>query len=198
MHTIRIIIGSTRPKRVGPAVAQWIEEIARPLVEAAGDIQLEVTDLKELGLPFLDEPSPPVFGRYTQPHTLAWADTVAATDGFIFVAPEYNHSYSAVLKNAIDFLNREWHHKPVAFVAYGGHAGGTRATEHLRSVVGELRMYDLSEMVLIPHYWEYLNADGGFGPPDAQRQAAEALVAQIIHWTRVMRRGREELARAPQ
>lgn len=194
MVTIRMIIGSTRPERAGVRIADWVAGIARPLIEAAGDVKLETTDLKQLALPFFDEPVPPIFGKYSQPHTLAWADTVASSDGFIFIAPEYNHSYSAVLKNALDFVYREWHHKPCAFVAYGGHAGGTRATEHLRSIVGELRMYDLGEMVLIPHYWEHFGEDGAFAPPEQHTRAAEALVRAMIHWTRVLSHGRNELA----
>lgn len=192
MHTVRIIIGSTRPGRAGAAVGSWIEAIARQHAAAAGDMDVAVTDLLELDLPFFDEGTPPIFGRYAQPHTKAWAEVVDGSDGFIFLAPEYNHSYSAVLKNALDFVYREWHHKPAAFVAYGGHAGGTRATEHLRSVLGELRIYDLGEMVLVPHYWDYLK-DGVFAPPANVNESAEAMVKQVMHWTRVMAEGRAQL-----
>jgi NAD(P)H-dependent FMN reductase len=193
MHTIRIVLGSTRPERVSPRIAEWFEVSLRRAAEQAGDVTVETTDLKELALPFFDEPSPPIFGTYTHAHTRAWAETVDATDGFVFIAPEYNHSYSAVLKNALDFLNREWHHKPVGFVSYGGHAGGTRATEHLRSIVGELRMYDIGEMVLVPHYWDYLTAEGAFAPPAEYAAAAEAMAGQLVYWTRVMRAAREGL-----
>jgi NAD(P)H-dependent FMN reductase len=190
MKTIRMIIGSTRPERVSPAVARWIGERLRAGAEDAGDIAVEETDLKELALPFFDEPSPPIFGRYIRPHTKAWAETVRSSDGFLFITPEYNHGYSAVLKNALDYLYAEWHHKPVAFVSYGGDGGGTRAVEQLRAVVGELRMYDLGEMVRIPEYWNYLGEDGSLNPPQRYADAAEATVNALVHWTRVMAAGR--------
>lgn len=192
MHTVRIVVGSSRPGRASIVIGNWIAAIAREMATRAGDIDLVVTDLKELDLPFFDEEVPPIFGRYAHEHTKAWAATVAATDAFVFIAPEYNHSYSAILKNAIDFLNREWYHKPAAFVSYGGNAGGTRATEHLRAITGELRMYDLGDMVLIPYYWDYLN-EGVFAPPERIEESARAMLDQLFHWTRVMAEGRRKL-----
>ncbi|HEX7045359.1 MAG TPA: NAD(P)H-dependent oxidoreductase, partial [Burkholderiales bacterium] len=95
MIRIAIILGSTRPNRNGEAVARWVHGIAAKRKDA----QFELVDLKELDLPLLDEPVPPSRGKYSQPHTRAWAAKIASFDAFVFVTPEYNHGPSAALKN---------------------------------------------------------------------------------------------------
>ena len=119
MIDVAIIVGSTRPGRRAEVVARWIFEIARKRSDAG----FEVVDLADFNLPHLDEPMPPSLGKYTQPHTSAWAAKIASFDAFVFVTPEYNHAPSGVLKNAIDFLYREWNNKAAAFVGYGGGGG---------------------------------------------------------------------------
>jgi NAD(P)H-dependent FMN reductase len=105
--------------------------------EKTGKFEIDFVDLKELALPFMDEPAHPRFKQYTQPHTIAWSERVETAEAFIFVTPEYNYSYSPALKNAIDFLNQEWWRKPVGFVSYGGVSGGTRGMAALLpSLVG--------------------------------------------------------------
>src|SRR6266403_2398972 len=131
MLRIAIIIGSTRPGRNGEAVGKWVYEIAQKRSGA----EFELVDLKDFNLPLLDEPMPPIMGQYSKPHTKAWAAKIATFDGFVFVTPEYNHSTSGALKNAIDFLFREWHDKAAAFVGYGS-VGGARAVEQVRMVMG--------------------------------------------------------------
>jgi NAD(P)H-dependent FMN reductase len=125
---IGIIVGSTRPGRHARAVADWVlgQTSGRP---GAG---YEIIDLADYPLPHLDEPMPPSYGQYQHDHTKAWASTIGGYDGFIFVTPEYNHSTSGVLKNAIDYLYAEWNNKAAAFVSYGS-LGGARAIEHLRA-----------------------------------------------------------------
>src|SRR5262245_38676391 len=135
MTKIGIILGSTRPGRNGEAVAKWVLDVAKQRTDA----QFELIDLLDFNLPHLDEAVPPSMGQYSQPHTQEWARTIAAYDGFIIVTPEYNHSTSGALKNAIDFLFAEWNNKAVGFVSYGS-LGGTRAVEHLRLVAAELMM----------------------------------------------------------
>src|SRR6202030_4777921 len=112
MLKIAIIIGSTRPGRNGQAVAKWVYEIARK----RSDAEFELVDIKDFNLPLLDEPVPAAMGQYSQPHTNAWAAKIEQFDAFVFVTPEYNHGPSAALKNAIDFLHREWNNKAVGFV----------------------------------------------------------------------------------
>nr|MDQ3007964.1 NAD(P)H-dependent oxidoreductase [bacterium] len=131
MITIKIIIGSTRPNRFGPQPAKWIYELAQQEVDK-DKVRFEVVDLADINLPLLDEPIPPSQGKYTKDHTKAWSKIVDSADGYILVTPEYNHSTSAALKNALDFVSREWSYKPVSLVGYGATGGGLRAVEHLR------------------------------------------------------------------
>ncbi len=113
---IAIIIGSTRPGRNGEAVAKWVCEIAQRRTDA----EFELVDIKDFNLPLLDEPVPPIMGQYSKPHTKAWAARIGSFDGYVFVTPEYNHGVPGALKNAIDFLFREWNDKAAGFVSYGG------------------------------------------------------------------------------
>src|SRR4026207_215391 len=135
---ISIISGSTRPGRNGEAVAKWVYEIAKKRTDA----EFELVDIKDFNLPLLDEPVPPSRGQYSKDHTKTWAAKIDSFDGFIFVTPEYNHGISGALKNAIDFLFREWNNKAAGFVGYGS-AGGVRAVESLRLVMGELMVADV-------------------------------------------------------
>ena len=113
--SIAVILGSTRPGRNGKPVADWVMDKAAARTTA----QYDLVDLLDHPLPHLDEALPPGMGQYAGEHTKAWAATIAPYDGFIFVTPEYNHSTSGVLKNAIDYLSAEWNNKAAAFVSYG-------------------------------------------------------------------------------
>src|SRR4051794_38807379 len=115
MIRVAIIIGSTRPNRNGEAVAKWVFEQARKRTDA----EFELVDLKDYNLPLLDEPIPPSQGKYSKEHTKVWAAKIASFDAFIFVTPEYNHGPSGALKNALDFLYKEWNNKAAGFVGYG-------------------------------------------------------------------------------
>ncbi|MGO3254517.1 MULTISPECIES: NADPH-dependent FMN reductase [Micrococcales] len=141
---IGIIVGSTRPGRKAELVARWVHEVAT----RRNDARFEVLDIADFGLPLLDEPMPPMSGQVNHPHTNAWAAAVDACDGFVFVTPEYNHSTSAALKNAIDFLFAEWNDKACGFVSYGVD-GGVRAVEHLRAIVGEVKLADVRNQVAL-------------------------------------------------
>ena len=142
---LRIIIGSTRPGRVGPAVAGWIAERARE----HGGFDVQVTDLAALNLPILDEPNHPRLHQYVHQHTKDWSALVEGSDAFIFVTPEYNYAFNAALKNAIDYLHGEWQHKPAGIVSYGGVAAGTRAAQMLKQVITTLRVMPVPEAVRI-------------------------------------------------
>jgi NAD(P)H-dependent FMN reductase len=111
---IAIILGSTRPGRNGKAVADWV------LATASGrpGADYDLIDLADHPLRHMDEAIPPTLGQYTGEHTKAWAATIAPYDGFVLVTPEYNHSTSCVLKNAIDCLYAEWNNKAAAFVMF--------------------------------------------------------------------------------
>ncbi|WP_018681197.1 NADPH-dependent FMN reductase [Actinokineospora enzanensis] len=177
MTRIGIILGSTRPNRNGEQVAHWVRDIA----QRRGDAEFELVDLRDYPLPHLDEPIPPSLGQYQNEHTKAWAATIASFDGFVIVTPEYNHSTSGVLKNAIDFLFKEWNNKAVGFVSYGS-VGGARAVEHLRLIAGELQMADVRQQVALSLMTEFENFSV-FKPGDYNLPALTTLLDQVIAWS---------------
>lgn len=190
MPKIKILTGSVRPGRFNIQPATWIYNIAK----SRGDTDVELVDLQEINLPFLDEPETPSTGRYTKEHTKKWSEKIKAADGFIFVTPEYNHSVSPVLKNAIDYLFFEWHYKPIGFVSYGSLAGGSRAAEHLRLISAEVKMYDLREQILLPNYWDNLSEKGEYQFNDRDEKSANALLDNLIFWAQEMKSARDKLS----
>lgn len=183
MPNLMVVIASTRPTRVGMAVGRWF--VDRATEHPAFDVDL--VDLAELDLPFMDEPEHPRFARYVHDHTRRWSARVKAADAFVFVTPEYNHGYNAPLKNAIDFLHHEWEYKPVGFVSYGGVAAGTRAVQQLKPVVAVLRMTPLSDAVYIPFVQQHLNQDRQFQPSDELETAATALLDALERYEAALR-----------
>lgn len=176
MLKLAVIIGSTRPGRNGAAVAQWVYDIARQRADA----EVELVDIADFNLPLLDEPVPPSMGQYSQPHTKAWAAKIASFDAFVFVTPEYNHSTSGALKNALDYLFAEWNNKACGFVAYGS-AGGVRAVEHLRLIAGELQMADVRNQVMLSLRNDFENFSV-FKPAEHQVKAVHGVLDQVIAW----------------
>jgi NAD(P)H-dependent FMN reductase len=177
MTRIAIILGSTRPGRNGEAVARWAYEIA----SKRDDAEFELVDLADYPLPHLDEPMPAASGQYSQEHTKRWSATIASFDGYVFVTPEYNHSTSGVLKNAIDYLSREWRDKAAGFVSYGS-AGGTRAAEHLRLIMGELQVADVRNQVALSLRTDFENYSR-FNPAAHHEGALTAMLDQVIAWS---------------
>jgi NAD(P)H-dependent FMN reductase len=177
MTKIGIILGSTRPGRNGAQVAEWVYEQAQRRTEA----EFELVDLLDYPLPHLDEPIPPSLGQYQNDHTKSWAAKIASLDGFVIVTPEYNHSTSGVLKNAIDYLYAEWNNKAAGFVSYGA-VGGARAAEHLRLVAGELQMADVRQQVALSLITEFENYSV-FKPGDYNVAALNTLLDQVIAWS---------------
>jgi NAD(P)H-dependent FMN reductase len=173
--TLQIVIASTRPGRVGLPVGSWFDARAR----AHGAFDVDLVDLAELGLPFMDEPNHPRLRQYTHKHTKDWSARVQAADAFAFVMPEYNHAFNAPLKNAIDFLHVEWAYKPVGLVSYGGIAAGTRAVQLLKPVLLVLKMMPLSEAVSIPFVAKFVDDEGVFQPDDVLEQAADAMLGEL-------------------
>lgn len=173
---IAIILGSTRPGRNGKAVADWV------LAQAAGrdGADYELVDLADYPLPHLDEAMPPSFGAYANEHTKAWAAKIASYDGYIFVTPEYNHSTSGVLKNAIDYLYAEWNNKAAAFVSYGS-LGGARAIEHLRGIASELQIAHVRTQLSFSLFTDFENFST-FNPGPQHTDGATALFDQLESW----------------
>jgi NAD(P)H-dependent FMN reductase len=181
MNKIAIIIGSTRPNRNGEAVAKWTYEIAQKQDNA----EYELVDIKDYDLPLLDEPIPPSKGNYSQPHTLRWSAKIDSFDGFVFVVPEYNHGINGALKNAIDFLYKEWNNKAAGFVSYGS-MGGVRAVEHLRSVMGELKIADVQAQVMLSLHTDFIKMSE-FKPDAKHEKEVIRLLDQVIEWSNVMK-----------
>ena len=177
-HVLRIIVGSTRPGRVGPSVAAWITERA---IEHGG-FDVQVTDLAELNLPMLDEPNHPRLRQYTHQHTKDWSALVEGSDAFIFVTPEYNYGFNAALKNAIDYLFHEWHNKPAGIVSYGGIAAGTRATQMLKQVLTALKIMPVPEAVNIPFVAQHLDEDKRFKSTELIDASATAMLDEVLRW----------------
>ena len=176
MIKLAIIIGSTRPGRKAEAVARWVHDIAKQRTDA----EFELVDLEEAKLPLLDEPVPPSMGQYSQPHTKAWAAKIDPFDGFVFVTPEYNHAIPGALKNAIDFLYKEWNNKAAGFVAYGS-AGGTRAVEQLRLVMGELQIADVRAQVALSLATDFENYKV-FKPQAFHEKNVTTMLDQLVAW----------------
>src|ERR1700761_6091627 len=173
--TLLIIVASTRPGRVGLPVAEWFE--ARALGQ--GDFDIDLADLKEIDLPFFDEPKHPRLQEYEHQHTKDWSARVAAADAVVIVTPEYNYGLPAPLKNALDFLSLEWNYKPVGFVSYGGVSAGTRAAQMIKQVVTTLKMMPLFESVSIPFVSHFIGEGGEFTPNDVMEKAADAMLAEL-------------------
>ncbi|MFF2052991.1 NADPH-dependent FMN reductase [Leifsonia sp. NPDC058194] len=176
MTKIAIIIGSTRPGRNGEAVARWVYEHA---AKRAG-VEYELVDLAEWNLPHLDEAIPAAAGQYANEHTKAWAAKIAEFDGYLFVTPEYNHSTSGALKNAIDYVGAEWYNKAAGFVSYGVF-GGARAVEHLRLVLSQLQVATVSAFVGLSLAHDFEN--WSLKPTAQQEAGLTPLFEQLESWS---------------
>jgi NAD(P)H-dependent FMN reductase len=181
MIKVAIVIGSTRPGRNGESVARWVYEIAAK----RSDTEFELVDIKDYNLPLLDEPVPPSMGQYSQAHTKLWAAKIDSFDAFVFVTPEYNHAPSAALKNAIDFLYREWNNKAAGFVGYGS-AGGTRAVEQLRLIMAEVQVATVRAQVMLSLYTDF-EKFSTFKPGPHQEAAVNSMLNQVIAWGGAMK-----------
>ncbi|MEV0774367.1 NADPH-dependent FMN reductase [Streptomyces sp. NPDC050433] len=178
---IAIILGSTRPGRNGEAVAKWAEKIAAQ----RGDAEFELVDIADFKLPHLDEVVPASAGQYEHDHTRAWAEKIASFDGYLFVTPEYNHSTSGALKNAIDFLYGEWNNKAAGFISYGS-VGGARAVEHLRLIMSELQVATVRSQVALSLFTDFENYSS-FTPGDHQKAVLDTTLDQLVSWSKALR-----------
>ncbi|MFI5925964.1 NADPH-dependent FMN reductase [Micromonospora sp. NPDC051543] len=177
--TVAVLVGSVRHPRVGRSIADWF--VAHGSRRA--DLELDLVDLAEVALPFADTPPG---GNSTSPISAR----LAAADGFVVVTPEYNHSFPAALKNAIDWHYREWARKPVAFVSYGASSGGIRAVEQLRLVFAEVQAATTRSGVVLRAPWERLDVDGRLVDDEPLRQAADATLSELAWWAEALRTAR--------
>jgi len=182
---IKVILGSTRAQRFGEQPAAWITEKAK-----AKGFDAELLDLRDYPLPFFEEPVSPSMKKepYANPIVAAWTAKIAEADGFIFTVAEYNHGYTAVLKNAIDYVSQEWNKKPVAFVAYGS-VGGARAADQLRPVTTELQMVPIKTAVHMMAPWTMLDAAGKMDFSSFEG-SADAMLTQLAWWAAALKEAR--------
>jgi NAD(P)H-dependent FMN reductase len=174
---LQVIIGSTRPGRVGRPIGEWFAELARE----DGRFEVQLVDLAEVDLPIFDEEHHPIMENYTHDHTKKWSETVAQADAFVWVVPEYNHSFNAATKNAIDYLSKEWRYKPAGFVSYGGISAGTRAVQALKTVFSALKMTPIPEAVAIP-LGNYPIIDGTFTGDEGLNASAQLMLGELDRW----------------
>lgn len=178
--SIAVVIASKRPARNGDAVGHWVFDTA----SQRSDATFELIDLAKENLPELDEPIPPAAGKYTQPHTKAWAETVARFDGYVFVTPEYNHGYPGSLKNAFDRVYAEWNNKAAGFVAYGAD-GGVRSVEQLRPIMATLKIADVGPQVSLSLREDFENMSD-FQPREHQPDSLTKMLDELIGWANAM------------
>lgn len=183
MYKLKIITSTTRPGRKGSSIAVWVNEQAK----ANKDFDVEVLDLAEIGLPLMDEPAHPRLKTYEHAHTRRWSAKIEEADAFIFVQAEYNHGFTAPLKNAIDYLHQEWAYKPLGFVSYGGVSGGIRSVQMMKEVAAGLKMVPLTEAVNITFFTKYFDDQDNFKGDEALAKSAQVMLGELSRWTKALK-----------
>lgn len=186
---LHIIICSTRPGRVGPAVARWFADFAR----SDSKFDVELVDLADFRLPVYDEPVHPVMQQYQHAHTKNWSASVAAADAYVFVTPEYNYNPPPALSNALNYVYKEWNYKPCAFVSYGGVSGGLRAVQAAKLLVTTLKMMPMVEGVMVPMVVRQLDEDGQFRSNELIDAAAATMLGELERWAQGLQAMRNSL-----
>lgn len=183
---ILVILGSVREGRTALPVGQWVIEQAA----AQAGLACELVDLKEWDLPFYPFAKAPAAGDYADPLQIRWAEKIASADGYILIAPEYNHGPPAVLKNALDFVYAEWGRKPVTFVGYGGN-GAARSIEQLTCIARELQMAPLEASVHIMGVWGKVE-DGVLTGDAKDLRWLGRLFDELTWWGEALKTAREK------
>lgn len=179
---LNIIIGSTRPGRVGPVVAQWISEAA---IEH-GKFDVNLVDLADFALPLLDEAAHPKFQQYVNEPTKRWSASVASADAFLFVTPEYDYFAPAALVNAVQTLMLEWFYKPAGVVSYGGVSGGLRSAQVLRQLLGNVNVHALPQVVPVPNFPQFIE-DGVLRPNEPMKDGLNGLLDELNKWAEALK-----------
>jgi NAD(P)H-dependent FMN reductase len=190
MTVISVIVGSTREGRFSEKPAKWILQH----LKKREHIDARLLDLRDYPMPFFDQSTPPAMpsrAPYKNEFVQRWTAAIARSDGFIFVAPEYNYGPSAVLKNAIDWVYPEWNRKATAFVSYGS-AMGARGVQQLRLTAIELQLAPIRASVHIPVATLWAHFQGGDVDAGLAELAApaEAMIDDLLWWTAALRAAR--------
>ena len=184
---LQVVICSTRPGRVGPAVARWFAGFARQHAK----FEAKLVDLADFELPMYDEPHHPSLQKYEKAHTKKWSASVAAADAYAFVTPEYNYGPPPSFVNALNFVYKEWNYKPCGFVSYGGVSGGLRAVQLEKQLVTTLKMMPMVEGVAVPMVAKLLDEKRDFVPNDLSVASASTLLDELFHWAECLKAMRE-------
>jgi len=189
MYKLKIISSTVRPGRKGPIIAKWITEAAK----AHGGFEVEFLDLGEINLPLMNEAVHPIMRQYEHEHTKQWSAKIDEADAFIFVTAEYDYSYPASLKNALEYLVHEWAYKPVGIVSYSAGAfAGVRAVMSLKSDLLSLKAIALHEMVNIPIVHQYINEENQFVPDEKLNTASTLMLNQLTRWAKGLKAIKED------
>ncbi|EPX76352.1 NADPH-dependent FMN reductase [Salipiger mucosus] len=188
---LKVITASTRPGRIGPIVSNWVAEQAKE----HGGFDVEIVDLASFDLPLLDEPNHPAMQDYTQEHTKKWSAAIADGDAFIFVTPEYDYFPPASIVNAIQALVVEWARKPAGVVGYGGISGGMRAAQELRSLLANMNVMPLKQVVPIPMVFGDITEEQTLTPNDEVHKGTAGLLDELQVWAEALTPARQELLR---
>jgi NAD(P)H-dependent FMN reductase len=180
---LNIIIGSTRPGRIGPSVATWFHGFAAE----HGAFEPVLVDLAGFALPVFDEPKHPRMQQYEHEHTKRWSASVKSGDAFVFVTPEYNYGTSPALLNALTYLAAEWNYAPAGIVSYGGVSGGLRAAEFLKPTLSVLKMMPIPEGVAVPAVGQQIGPDKTFAANDLNVTAARTMLGELALWTEALK-----------
>ncbi|WP_442579436.1 NADPH-dependent FMN reductase [Mesorhizobium sp. ASY16-5R] len=179
---LNIVIGSTRPGRIGPKVATWFHEFAKE----NSKFDAVLVDLADFELPVYDEPKHPRLQQYEHAHTKRWAESVAGADAFVFVTPEYNYFAPPALVNAVTYLSKEWAYKPAGLVSYGGVSGGLRAAQSEKLLLTTLKVMPIPEGVPIQMVNQYVGEDGVFRPSEQIASGAKTMLDELHRWAEAL------------
>ena len=185
---LKIIIGSTRPGRVGPTVAKWVEEVATQHQK----FNVELIDLAEFKLPLLDEAAHPAKQAYEHQHTKNWSKAIGAADALVFVTPEYDYFPPASLVNAVQTLSKEWGYKAAGIVSYGGISGGLRSSQALLQLLGNVNIHALPQVVPVPRVNQYIGEDGKFQANDPMTDGLIKQLDELHKWSVALKTLRAE------
>lgn len=175
---IYIVVGSIREGRTAIKIADWIYKEIKTY--GFSTVEPEIVDLKEWDLPLFAGSNLPLSGIYDQPKQQDWADFIAQADAFIFITPEYNHGYSPALKNALDYLGKEWQGKPAAYVGYGA-TNGSRSIDQIRQVGTQLGLVDTNAVIEIRDIFNR-NKDYTFQPNEFDQKTLKGVVDKLIQY----------------
>ncbi|HEY1941369.1 MAG TPA: NAD(P)H-dependent oxidoreductase [Roseiarcus sp.] len=179
---LSVIVGSTRPGRIGDVIGQWFH--ARAVQN--GKFDVELIDLAKIDLPMYNEPKHPSLQSYEHDHTKRWATIVGAADAYVFVTPEYNYGPPPALVNALNYVYKEWNYKPAGFVSYGGISGGMRAVQVEKLILTTLKVVPLLEAVVVPMAPQFL-VDGQFRGSELHEKAAAVMLDELFRWAEALK-----------